>query len=108
MKAEPPLLSTSVFHCQQAVEKAFKALLVWHDEPFRKTHNLEELGAACLRLDRTLEDLVARAVPLTEYAWRFRYPGEQLEPSETETTAALRVAREVYDAIVERLDSAKP
>jgi HEPN domain-containing protein len=103
LKAEPPLLDAVVFHCQQAAEKSLKALLVWHDLPFRKTHNLEELGAACLGFDRSLETCVARAVPLTEYAWRFRYPGEPLEPSSAEALEALGVARELYDAIIERV-----
>ena len=38
MAADPPLLEDALFHCQQAVEKVLKALLTWHDEPFRKTH----------------------------------------------------------------------
>jgi len=105
MTAEPPLLDAAVFHCQQAVEKAMKALLVWHDLPFRKTHNLEELGAACLRFDQTLDAFVALAAPLTEYAWKFRYPGELLEPSETEAREALQIARDVYDAVAERIPS---
>jgi len=33
-----------MFHSRQAAEKAMKAFLAWHDVPFRKTHNLEELG----------------------------------------------------------------
>jgi HEPN domain/Nucleotidyltransferase domain len=44
MKAEPPPLDDVVFHCQQAAEKALKALLAWHDVPFRKTHDLAEIG----------------------------------------------------------------
>lgn len=103
MKADPPLHDAVVFHCQQAAEKSLKALLVWHDLPFRKTHSLEEIGAACTGVDATLEPVVARAVPLTEYAWRFRYPGELLEPSGEEAMEAVRVARAVYDAVVGRL-----
>ena len=68
LAGEPPVLDDLVFHCQQAVEKAMKSLLTWHDEPFGKTHNLEPLGEACLRLDSSLRLLVDRAVPLTEYA----------------------------------------
>ena len=44
-------------HCQQAVEKCFKAFLAWHDIQFRKTHSLEELGERCLSIDRSLEPL---------------------------------------------------
>ena len=36
MKAEPQLLDDVLFHCQQAVEKSFKALLAWHDGAISK------------------------------------------------------------------------
>ncbi|MBI2369851.1 MAG: HEPN domain-containing protein [Deltaproteobacteria bacterium] len=35
LKADPALYGDVVFHCQQAVEKAWKAFLFWHDVPFR-------------------------------------------------------------------------
>lgn len=101
--AKPPLSGDALFHCQQIVEKAMKALLTFHDRPFRKTHSLEELGEACLRLDGSLRSLVDRAVPLTEYAWKFRYPGEATEPSSREVEEALLVACGVLDAVLARL-----
>lgn len=73
--AESGLWSDVVFHAQQATEKALKALLALHDVPFRKTHNLEELGRQCVVVDSTLETLADHAAPLTEYAWKFRNPG---------------------------------
>jgi HEPN domain-containing protein len=91
------------YHCQQATEKALKAFLVWHNIPFRKTHSLEEIGEQCLDKDITLKVFVDRAVPLTEYAWLFRYPGEPVEPSEEEVNETLTVAREMYQAILSRL-----
>jgi HEPN domain-containing protein len=48
-----------VFHCQQAVEKSFKASLTFHDQPFRKTHSLEEIGEAYFNIGVRLRDLVA-------------------------------------------------
>jgi HEPN domain-containing protein len=102
-RADPPLGGDALFHCQQAVEKVFKALLGWHDREFRKTHNLEELGEACLTLDGGLRPLVDRAVPLTEYAWVFRYPGEAPEPSADEVQEGVAVAQEAYRAVVARL-----
>ncbi len=41
--AEP---SRSVFHSQQAAEKAIKAFLTFHQIPFRKTHNPTEFSPA--------------------------------------------------------------
>lgn len=108
-RAVPPILDDIVFHCQQAAEKALKGFLAWHGRPFRKTHSLEELGEQCLDVDPTLRALVDRAVPLTEYAWKFRYPGEPEEPSQEEAEEALAIAREVYTATVARLpEEARP
>ena len=103
LRATPPLLDDIVFHCQQAAEKSLKGFLTWHDRPFRKTRSIEELGEQCLQLDPTLKGLIDRAVPLTEYAWKFRYPGEPEEPSQQEAEEALATARQVYAAIVARL-----
>jgi len=101
--AVPPLLSDIVFHCQQAAEKAMKGFLTWHDIPFRKTHSLEQIGEQCLGIDPTLKPLVDRAVPLTDYAWRFRYPPQTEEPSASEAQDALGLAREVSETILSRL-----
>src|ERR1035438_9020877 len=59
LKATPPFVRDALFHCRQAVEKAMKALLTWHDSPFRKTHNLEELGELCTKI----VDSILRALP---------------------------------------------
>jgi hypothetical protein len=79
-----------------------KGFLTWHDRPFRRTHDLVELGQRCVEIDSTLETLLRRAAPLTEYAWRFRYPGDPDEPSIEEARAALATARAVHDAITAR------
>ncbi len=57
----PPILGDALFHCQQAVEKALKAFLTWHDRPFRKTHDLVELGGRCVEVDSGLEALLRSA-----------------------------------------------
>ena len=103
LAAHPPITSDALFHCQQAVEKALKAFLTWHDHPFRKTHDLVELGGRCVALDATLEPSLRTAGPLTEYAWRFRYPGEVDEPAREEAEQSLKVARSVVTAVVQRL-----
>ena len=103
MTAEEPFRDDAVYHCQQAIEKAMKSLLTWHDVPFRKTHSLEELGRQCIVIDQSLQILVDQAVPLSEYAWKFRYPGEDELPTEAETEEALTIAQAVIDAISARL-----
>lgn len=100
LEAAPPLVEDALFHCQQAIEKSLKALLVWNDTPFRKTHSLEELGRVCTSLHGALNDLVDEAVPLTEYAWAFRYPGAPPTPERHEAEHALDVAERVVRAVV--------
>ncbi|MCY7302494.1 MAG: HEPN domain-containing protein [Thermoleophilia bacterium] len=95
MGASPPLLADAAFHCQQAVEKALKALLTHNDHLFRRTHDIGELALACLQHEPPLEPLLRAAAPLTEYAWRFRYPGEVFEPDEQEVDDALQIAHRV-------------
>ena len=103
LAAVPPLTGDAAFHCQQAVEKALKALLAWHDVPFRKTHDLAEIGQQCVTLDASLEPLCRRAEQLTTFAWIFRYPGDLEDPPVEEVVEALAVARDVHSAVLARL-----
>lgn len=107
--ADPPILGDIVFHCQQAVEKAFKGYLTWHSQRFRKTHSLEEIGEQCVDIDSTLKDIVDMVVPLTEYAWKYRYPGPFEEPPLEEAENAMKTVNFVYEEIIRRLpESVRP
>lgn len=99
LDAEPPLLGDAAFHSQQAVEKALKALLTRYDHPFRPTHDIGELALACLEHEPSLEALLRESAPMTEYAWRFRYPGEVFEPERREVEDAHRLARRVFEEV---------
>ena len=103
LDADPPLLGDVLFHCQQAVEKVLKGFLAWHDQPFRKTHDLGVVGLQCTEIDGTLESLLRRAAPLTEYAWKFRYPGDVTNPELSEAKSSLALAQEVFEAILSRV-----
>jgi HEPN domain-containing protein len=103
LAAIPPLLDDATFHCQQAVEKALKAFLTWHDRPFRRTHDLVEIGDQCVAIDPLLDALLRRAAPLTQYAWVFRYPGNEPPPSRDEADEALSLAREVVAVVRDRI-----
>lgn len=101
--AEPPITEDIVFHAQQLVEKSLKAFLCWHDVPFRKTHNLIEIGEACATIDASLEQLLKSTASLTEYAWKYRYPGEMETPPTREADEAMNIALAVHKAILARL-----
>jgi HEPN domain-containing protein len=56
---------TVAFHCQQAVEKYVKAILVRHRVEFRKTHDIGQL----LDLFRSAEPKRFRAMRLARWSW---------------------------------------
>jgi len=107
--AQPPLQDAAAFHCQQAAEKALKGFLTLHARVFEKTHSIEKVRALALAADPTLRAAIDRATPLTEYAWKFRYPGTPGEPSAAEVGEALAAARELLLEIVRRVpEAARP
>lgn len=103
LDADPPFVEDALFHCQQAAEKSLKGFLTAHDTPFKKTHDLDELGRVCLELDTELAGALHPAIPLTVFAWEFRYPGDSQVPSINEANESLAVAAALYTAVLQRL-----
>ncbi|GBE15556.1 HEPN domain protein [bacterium BMS3Abin14] len=101
--ADPPLLDTAVYHCQQTAEKAFKAYLTLKDTPFQKVHALSVLVEQCMQSDPTFAELMDIADLLTPYAIAFRYPGDVLEPARKDAQEALDAAEEVLNFVLARL-----
>ena len=56
-----------------------------------------------MELDARLEPVLRAAAPLTEYAWKFRYPGEPEEPAPEQAAAAIELAQGLVQAVSERL-----
>ena len=96
--------SRSVFHSQQAAEKAIKAFLTFHQIAFRKTHNLTDLGSQCVTADRGLETILREVEELTDYATAFRYPDAPYEPDAAEAAEALAIATKICSEIQRRIE----
>ena len=96
----------ALFHCQQAAEKALKAFLTFHERVFRKTHDLGDLSPECLAIDGSLQPAVSQSEGLTQYAWRFRYPGLPYEPDAAEARDGLQRAEAVVHQVELRLPAA--
>ena len=101
--APPPIRDVVVFHCQQAVEKALKAFLTWHDRPFSKTHNLPRLVEPCEEIADDFTSLRDAAELLTPYSVEFRYPGGDAEPTREAADTARQLARQGVDFVIARL-----
>jgi HEPN domain-containing protein len=97
---EPIGLAGACFHCQQAAEKTLKAWLMAHDVRPEKTHELEELVAACSQIDSPFSQLLADAESLTEYAVERRYDADFWPPVD-EARIALERARRIYGFVKE-------
>ena len=109
MEGDEPYLDTGVYHCQQAVEKALKAFLTYHDISFEKTHDLTELLDLSAKAELTLDRWREVAQELTPYAVRFRYPSDVLEPERNEAERALQHAQAFMDFILRLLpEEVKP
>lgn len=96
-------LDTAIYHCQQAAEKVVKGFLVFHDQRFEKTHDIEALISLAIPFATMLNDWLGVGQHLTPYATLFRYPGEKFEPDRIEFDQALKNADELYQFILSLL-----
>jgi HEPN domain-containing protein len=103
MGVTPPEAEDALFHCQQAMEKALKAFLTWHDVRFQKTHDLDVLVSQCSEIDETFRTWLTFANEMTKFAWAFRYPGEDCGFTPEEVGRAMALTKEVVTTILSRL-----
>jgi HEPN domain-containing protein len=96
LQAEQVPWDTVCFHCQQAAEKYFKAVLVLHNLEIPRTHDLEALLNAVAERFPSLSDQRADLQWLTTYAVAVRYPAELPEdtfgPAEGQRAYAIALA----------------
>lgn len=108
--AEEPLLDAAIYHCQQAAEKAVKGWLQSQDDPFPKTHDIEDLVDQAAQRDASFSQCAKAAALLTPYVSAFRYPGgsHQPMPSHGEFDEALQHAQAIFDFVLQRIPEAAP
>ena len=87
------------FHCQQAAEKALKALLIALEVRPPKTHDIRALVSLVSKSIPETLDALSAVVDLTDYAVEIRYPDEWYVPDSKETRRAIELARTVIDVV---------
>jgi HEPN domain-containing protein len=100
---KPPMVTGAAFHSQQAAEKVLKAFLTWHDQPFKKSHDMRRISQACQKLDATLATATSRLASMTSWAIESRYPGDWDPPAESTVADALEEVSELFRQILSRL-----
>jgi len=83
------------FHAQQAVEKAFKAVLLHGKIDFPFSHNLQALVELIMENGIPVSEDIAASGVLTPYAVEARYPGYWGEIAEQDVGEALTLAETV-------------
>ncbi|HET6468865.1 MAG TPA: HEPN domain-containing protein [Geminicoccaceae bacterium] len=111
MMSPDPLLGVAAYHVQQAAEKLLKSALTLRAIPFRKTHDLDELGDQVVAALPALAPLIEAVRPRTAWAFAFRYPEGAADaepvPAASEIEAALAEIEALRAAITE-LSKARP
>lgn len=105
LAGSPPFRDTAAYHCQQAAEKALKALLTALAVPFPKTHDLTTLVGLLEAHAQAAKRWREAAVVLTPYATLFRYPDACPEPSSDDAEEALSLATTLLVEIAQEIDS---
>ena len=83
------------YHCQQAGEKALKAILAYHDEQIPRMHNLYNLLKLCSKYyPNILTELAEQSNRLTDFSAITRYPND-IELEKTDMELALKSAEQI-------------
>ncbi len=73
-------LGASAYHVQQAAEKLIKALLVLAGEPFRRTHDLDDLASRLVPVYPQFSQQADAVRHLSVWGIAYRYPGLEDAP----------------------------
>jgi len=98
-----PFAATAAYHCQQAAEKALKAMIASTGDAIPKTHDLRVLLGRCIPLDQSLDELADACDELTPYATEFRYPGDTPDPGPDQVRGACDLAERIVATIACRI-----
>ena len=90
------------FHCQQAVEKYLKALLIHNKtESIPKTHNIDLLLNLCTKFDKDF--IIYTGTELTTYVVDLRYPDTLYIPSKEQMQEAIRITDDIIKLCIKNM-----
>ena len=99
---------TVAFHAQQAVEKYLKAVLVYYQVEFRKTHDIEQLLYMVREVAPSLAEELMEARWLTPFGVDIRYPRQFPQVLPGDVARAVRLAQTARQAVMSLLGPILP
>jgi len=105
--SEDILYEDLCFDCQQTAEKAIKALLISLDKEYLPTHSIARLLELVSEAGIEIPEEIKKAIDLTDYAVKTRYPGEREPVSREEYEEALKIAEEVYRWVTKSIEEGR-
>jgi HEPN domain-containing protein len=100
----PDYFDTIAFHCQQAVEKYLKALLIFYDSEFQKTHDLTYLLELLSRNKKIDSKLFEKAITLNNFSIEIRYPNQNIHLTKEELIEAIEIAEEFRSFVLQNMN----
>jgi len=89
-----------VFHCQQAIEKALKALILYLYAILEYGHSLLYLCKKVMEKEPDFKDVLENCLFVNQYYIETRYPNEnKLEVTEEEAKRCINISEEVLERV---------
>ncbi|HPO50987.1 MAG TPA: HEPN domain-containing protein [Spirochaetota bacterium] len=100
-KPKDVLYEDLCFNCQQCVEKSLKALLIYNNIEFPKTHSINLLLDLLISNSIYIPDFVKNSVILNVYAVITRYPNDYNKITRNDYLEALKITKDVFEWVIE-------
>jgi HEPN domain-containing protein len=92
------------WHCQQSVEKSYKAILAYHDVKIPKTHEIRKLQRTTLQYEPTVSLDEKIADKITEFATESRYPDNVVDFTKEDAELGIKYAKQVLGQVKQALN----
>lgn len=104
---EGPRYEEFCFDLQQSVEKSLKALLLYKEIPFPKTHSIATLITLLKEQSIDLPEFILDSAQLTKYAVNTRYPDDYIEVTKEDYLKAVEIAENIYNWVEGQINNVK-
>ena len=98
-------ISGVLYHCQQCIEKSYKAYLFYKKQSVPKTHDLIQLMKLCAKFDHDLTTLTAISLDLDPHITYSRYPDSAfIMPDLTTATILFKQTEDAFNFVKNKID----